>query len=107
MISKSSIENGTNSDAIMVAEDKCSNSKVAPKESTSSPLVSPRVELSDCANENGYSYTISQSTISGVLHMHNTSAIDWSPSGLIAYGCQNRIIVVDTNHSMTFRQSKC
>ena len=50
-----------------------------------------------------YPYHMSPSTIPGILHFNNFGAIDWSITGLIAYGCQNRIIIVDK--SMSFCQS--
>lgn len=54
-----------------------------------------------------YSYTITPMTVPGVLSTHNQDAIDWSANGFIAYGCQNVIVIVDTNcTSINYCQSK-
>lgn len=75
----------------------------------SSPLESPKIPIDSQSRSSSllsYSYTLFPSTISGVLHAQNSGALDWSSNGLIAYGCQNLVVIVDTRPTLSFRQSK-
>ncbi|KAH9517429.1 WD repeat-containing protein 11 [Dermatophagoides farinae] len=74
----------------------------------SSPLESPKIPIdsqSRSSSSLSYSYTLFPSTISGVLHAQNSGALDWSSNGLIAYGCQNLVVIVDTRPTLSFRQT--
>lgn len=73
------------------------------KECNSSSTSSPnKNEPAPSTTNISYPYHISPSTIPGILHFGNNGAIDWSLNGLIAYGCQNRIVVVDTAGSLSY-----
>ena len=56
--------------------------------------------------DSDYKYQFTASTITGVLHIQNAGAFDWSINGFLAYGCQNKIVVLDTNNTMKYCQSK-
>ena len=36
-------------------------------------------------------------TLPGVLNNHNKNCCDWGWQGLIAYGCQNVVVILDPN----------
>lgn len=75
---------------------------------TSSPLASPKIDSAVTDQDNQsfqYEYSLSASTIPGILHAQNCGAIDWSLNGLLAYGCQNRVVIVDTKSPLSFCQS--
>lgn len=84
----------------MTNETKSEHTSLSLKTSVSSTS-SPKNDSNSIPN---YPYCISPSTIPGILHMSNYGAMDWAPNGLIAYGCQNKIIIVDANNSMTYVQ---
>ena len=55
--------------------------------------------------DSDYKYQFTASTITGVLHFQNAGAFDWSVNGFLAYGCQNKVVVLDTNNTMKYCQS--
>lgn len=71
----------------------------------SSPLASPKIPIDSQSSSTSYRYSLFPSTIPGILHAQNSGALDWSSNGLLAYGCQNLVVIVDSRPELSFRQS--
>ncbi|XP_027197476.2 WD repeat-containing protein 11-like [Dermatophagoides pteronyssinus] len=71
---------------------------------SSSTLTSPKIPI-DSQSSTSYRYTLFPSTIPGILHAQNSGALDWSSNGLIAYGCQNLVVIIDSRPTLSFRQT--
>lgn len=86
---------------------ECKQPSLTHKLSTSSSTSSPKNDSQPPTDLSlSYPFHVSPGTIPGILHFNNNGAIDWSVNGLIAYGCQNHIVIVDTSHSLSYFQSK-